>query len=312
MRGGKSDSSVSGSRGKARETEAGRPLYATLEYARAFGFKVIEIEEWRTAVLVRDIPSSSWKDALGCYPLAAIDREADLEAGLNRLREAGLVSVALVPDPVMGPSAKELEAFSVCRPFKTHYLIDRNIEAARVPQTHRRWMRKASRLCEITRVKLRENLPEWLKLYNLIVARHNVQDIQRFSPSYFRALAQMSGVDAFAAKVDGRIVAMALWVRSPEVTYYHLGASDDEGYLTHAMYGVFSAAIERYQDCRFIHLGGAAGVAQTGSGLANFKRGFANREVTAYFCGASLNPERYAVLAESRSSSFFFPAYRQT
>src|SRR4029453_12962447 len=96
----------------------GRPLYATVAYARAFGFDILDVEEWKTAVLIRQIPESSWYDATGCYPLAVIYPSADLNAGLDRLRRAGLISVALVPDPLQGPSPETLtKTFPICRPF---------------------------------------------------------------------------------------------------------------------------------------------------------------------------------------------------
>jgi Acetyltransferase (GNAT) domain len=293
--------------------QTGRSLYESIEYARAFGFGCLEVEEWGTALVTREIPGTNWRDAVGCYPLAAIDRNADLVGGLNRLRAAGLVSVALVPDPMTSPALEKLtKAFSICRVFKTHYVIDRSLARPPFPQTHRRWMRKAARMCIFARVELREKLADWMRLYDLIVARHGIEAIQRFSPAYFAALAQMSEVEAFSATVEGRIVAMALWVRSGEVVYYHLGASDEEGYRTQAMYGIFAAADEYLRDYPLIHLGGAAGTSGSQGGLASFKRGFANREVPAYFCGARLDTDRYSFLTRNLTATSFFPAYRQS
>jgi hypothetical protein len=142
-----------------------RPLYATQTYAKAFGLCSIEVDEWQTPVLVRPIPGSDWHDALGCYPLAAIAWNADLKAGLERLRAAGLVSVALAPDPLTSPPPVQLaEAFEVCRPFKTHYLIDRNAGPVCFARTHRRMIRKALKDCTFGPVDLHETLADWQKL----------------------------------------------------------------------------------------------------------------------------------------------------
>jgi hypothetical protein len=101
-------------------------------------------------------------------------------------------------------------------------------------------------------------------------------------------------------------------VREKEVAYYQLGASDSDGYEAQAMYGVIANAIAHFDDCTVFHLGGAAGLsAGEEDGLARFKRGFANHEVDAYFCGARLDPDRYAQLTKDRSATSFFPAYRQ-
>lgn len=291
-----------------------RPLYATTAYARAFGLQVLDVEEWNTAILVRPIPGTEWEDALGCYPLAVIDPNADLQGGLNYLRTSNLVSVGLVANPLVGPSPEQLEkVFSVCRRFKTHYVIDRELGAVRHSPTHRRWMRKAARECEIELVRLRDHLADWLRLYDAIIMRHQIDDIQKFGTGYFGSLAQMPEVEALAATINGRIVAMALWIRSAEAVYYHLGASDRDGYRTQAMYGIFAAANDYFCDHRLIHLGGAAGIsAERHDGLARFKAGFANRELLAYFCGACLDDQRYFALARDQPPTAFFPAYRRT
>jgi hypothetical protein len=290
-----------------------RPLYARVEYARAFGGPILDVPEWRTAVLLRSIPGTDLEDALGCYPLSVIEREGDFEGGLKRLRAAGLVSIALVPDPVTGPESLALShVFTVCRPFKLHYLIDRSLGPPDFSATHRRWMRKASRICEVSPVVLRDSLGDWTRLYGATIERHAISGLQRLSAGYFAALAEMPEVEALAARVEGETVAMALWVRSPCVVYYHLGASDRRGYETQAMYGIFAVALERFAEAPILHLGGSAGIApDTQEGLARFKRGFANREVEACFCGACLDPERYAALSKGRESAKFFPAYRE-
>ena len=78
------------------------------------------------------------------------------------------------------------------------------------------------------------------------------------------------------------------------------------------MYGILAAANEHFATCKVVHLGGAAGVTPNeGDGLARFKRGFANREVTAYFCGSCLDPARYATLIGDQPRTPFFPAYRK-
>ena len=136
-----------------------RPLFATVAYAEAFGLGSIDVPEWQTALLTRSIPGTEWFDALGCYPLTVFGPEVDLQAGRERLRAAGLVSVALVPDPIASPSPHFFSAvFEICRPFKTHYLIDRSAGPARFSATHRRWIRKASRECEVTPIQLRDSL----------------------------------------------------------------------------------------------------------------------------------------------------------
>lgn len=290
-----------------------RPLYARKDYADAFGLASIDVNEWNTALLVRPIPRSQWSDALGCYPLTALDPKADLRAGLERLRAADLVSVSLVPDPLMSPSPAQLaESFEICRPFKSHYLIDRDAGPVCFARTHRRMIRKAFKDCTFGPVDLRETLADWQRLYGHTVARHRVTGIQNFAPVYFAELAKMPEVIALAAQRHGQIIAMILWVRRGDIAYAHLEGCSPEGYKTQAIYGIFATANEYFADCHIIHFGGTAGLdSGVEDGLAYFKRGFANRQVTAYFCGARLHPDRYESLTKDRATTSFFPAYRQ-
>lgn len=294
--------------------EGSRPLYGTVEYAAAFGLGWIDVVEWQTALLTRAIPRTSWHDGLGCYPLTVFGPRADLKAGLERLRHESLVSVALVPDPVTSPGPEVLaNAFEVCRPFKTHYLVDRNAGPVRFARTHRRMIRKAIKDCTFGPVDLQVTLADWQRLYGHTVVRHGITGVQKFAPSYFEELARMPDVIALAAKHHGAIIAMILWVRSGEIAYAHLEGCSAAGYKTQAIYGIFAAANEYFADCRILHFGGTAGLSATGEdGLAYFKRGFANREVTAYFCGTCLDPERYASLSKGREGATFFPAYRES
>ena len=295
------------------EQSVTRPLFATVAYAEAFGLGTIDLPEWQTALLKRSIPGTEWFDALSCYPLTLFGQGADLAGGLERLRESGLVSVALVPDPLTSPPTESLSAaFEICRPFKTHYLIDRDAGPVHFAKNHRWSVRQAQKRCSFEQIDLAEYFEVWLELRRHTVARHQATGMHDFAAAYFRALAQMAAVTALAARHEGEIVAIILWVRNRDTVYAHLEGGSPAAYRTYATYGLIAAANEHFADCRVIHLGGAAGVEEEEkSGLAHFKRGFANREVTAYFCGSSLDAARYATLIGEQPHPTFFPAYRK-
>ncbi len=297
-------------RGKGTST---RPLFARVAYAEAFGLGSMDVPEWETALLTRTIPGTERCDALGSYPLTAFGPEPDLQGGRERLRAAGLVSVALVPDPLLSPSPHVLSAvFEICRPFKTHYLIDREAGPVHFAKNHRWSVRQAGKHCGFEAIDLRKNLEVWLALYRHTVTRHQATGMHDFGPAYFRALAEMPAVTALAARHEGEIVAIILWVRQGDIVYAHLEGGSPSAFRTYATYGLIAAANEHFANCRIIHLGGAAGLEpEERGGLVHFKRGFANREVTAYFCGSCLDPARYATLLGDQPHPTFFPAYRK-
>jgi hypothetical protein len=293
--------------------------YADPHYAEAFrGLgEAVLVPPWRTSILRRPIPhhavsGGSAHDAMGLYPLTALAAEADLAGGLAWLRDAGDVSVVLVPDPLTAPPPDALaRAFAICRPFKTHYVIDRSAGPVQPSKHHRYEIRRAQRACRVEIVPLAAWLTDWQRLYAQLAERHAIGGVAGFSPDYFRALAGWDALTAFAAFADDRPVAMALWVQRGPIAYYHLAAADEDGYRLGAAYALLAAAIEHFAAAALLHLGAGAGRDDDAdAGLSRFKRGFANRTVTAHLCGAVLDADRYAALAGARDAAAFFPAYR--
>jgi hypothetical protein len=287
--------------------------YASEAYANAFGapFRAFSVPEWQTSVLLRPIGETGREDAISCYPRTVFPPEARIGEGLARLREAGAVSVALAFDPLSVP-ARLTDIFHMARPFKKHFLIDRQQGAPVFSNHHRYEIRRAMRAVTVRKVALGDHLPRWTDLYRGLVERHGITGIQRFSNDYFAALARLPGLCAYAAVIDDRVVAMSLWVRHGERACSHLAAADDRGYRASATYLLYAAAIEDLTDCRWLDLGGTSGSEdEAASGLSRFKRGFANATAEAWLCGHVLDDAAYAALSQELPATTFFPSYRQ-
>jgi len=284
-------------------------LYASRAYAVGLaGAQAFEVPEWGACAVRRPI-DRTLADAAGVYPLAVFARGADIGAGLERLRAAGLVSVVLVPDPLLHPAGLAARDFEVCRPFKTHQLVDPAVGAFDPSKHHRDRIRRGLRRCRVERVRLADRLPEWLALYQELIERRAVSGVAAFGEAYFRMLAEQDEIVAFAASVDDAVAAMTLWFAAEGVVYNHLTASNAAGYANGANFALYGAAIEHFQGAGVINLGGGAGHSDAEDGLTAFKRGFANAEVQAHVCGAVLDPARYAALGGPAGAGFF-PAYR--
>lgn len=302
-------------------TTASTHPYATRRYAEGLAQgtgEAFELAEWSSFVLKRPIAPDPAKgpaglhDAMGVYPMTPIQAQADLKGGLDRLANEGLVSVVLVPDPLASPDEGRLAvAFSLCRPFKTHYLVD----PARGPfepiKHHRDRIRRAGRRCRVETVGLADHLPVWTELYGGLVERRAISGAAAFGEAYFAALAREPRMVALAAYVEDRIAAMTIWFEHAGVAYNHLTASDAVGYANGANYALYDAAIAHFSGAAVFNLGGGAGAQDNqDDGLAMFKRGFANGETKALLCGAILDPARYSALAYGRPQTAFFPSYR--
>lgn len=290
---------------------ADRHLYADPAYVAALaeGEDVIDLATWETALRVRPIPGSGERDAAGPYPLTVLTESADLEGGLSVLREDGLVSVVVTPDPLTAPPRAGLEAaFPHVRDFKPHYLVDPAAGPFAPIKHHRDRIRRASRRCSVGIEPLADRLDDWRRLYAGLVERRSVTGAADFGEAYFAFLAERPEITAFVARTEAGVVGMTLWFAHAGVAYNHLLAANADGYAAGASYALYDAAINHHADC-VINLGGGAGFGDGAGGLADFKRGFANREVTALICGAVLNEARYAALSAAATTDFF-PAYR--
>lgn len=284
-------------------------LYASRAYAEGLaGSAALAVPEWGAWAVRRPI-DGTLADAAGVYPLAVFAQGADLGAGLARLQAAGLVSVVLVPDPLLHPPGVLARHFEVCRPFKTHQLIDPASGAFDPSKHHRDRIRRGQRRCRIEQVRLAERLPEWLELYAGLVERRAVSGVAAFDARYFQMLAKQDQLVAFAAFVGEACAAMTLWFSAEGVVYNHLTASNAAGYANGATFALYDAAIAHFAGQGVINLGGGVGHQDRDDGLAAFKRGFANAEARAHVCGAVLDRAQHQRLGGDASGAFF-PAYR--
>ena len=287
--------------------------YRDAAYAEAlaeFG-EPMDVAPWGNFILRRPIRDGTLMDAVGLYPLLTLMPNADVPAGRRVLETAGLVSFVGVADPFESPPPEVLaREFEVCYPFKQHAIIDRRIGRPDFSKHHHYHIRRALRHSLVERLPLRDHLDRWVELYDELVEHRNISGIQRFSRRYFERLAEMPCLGCFAARQNGVIVAMTLWLRGDRIAYYHLGASSAIGYSVSASYALIAAGIEEYGDCDILNLGGVAGLADDNGGLARFKRGFANSSASAHLCGMILDRAAYDMLAADYREGQFFPAYR--
>ena len=291
-----------------------RHPYAAPAYAQALaygqGWAAADVPEWATSVLIRPIAGGGL-DAAGPYPRTPFAPAADLDGGLDRLRELGLVSAVVAPDPLAAPDLARLQAaFDVCRPFKTHLLIDR-AKGYAPSKHHRDRIRRGLRRCRVEVVSLETRLADWRALYGELAARHQISGLAAFNDPYFPMLAREPAFVAFAAFVGEAVAGMTIWFEHAGVAVSHLTAANALGYANSANYALNDAAIAHFAGAAAIDLGGGAGLDDDpADGLFQFKQGFANDRTIAHICGVVLDAPAYAALCGARPTADFFPAYR--
>ena len=268
-----------------------------------------------TWAIPRPIGQTGHWDAMGPYPVTPLEPTSDLDEVREILNAAGLVSWVGVTD-VLQPNLPRLDdIFDYTRSFKTHHLVDRSLNEPRYTKHHRYEVRRAQRTCETRVISLHAHLTAWKALYADLISRHAIGERQQFSDAYMEMLADSPDVTPIGAFVDEELVSAHLWVTGEDGVHSHLAASNPAGYRCGASYAVYDHAISHFTNHTLIDLGGVASAEDaTSSGLARFKKGFANAERTNFIVGLVGQPAVYHELCEERSDSptdpAYFPAYR--
>ena len=309
-------------RGRADADDDG-PLgtagYAHPRYAAAlseFG-TVVLLPRSGGSLLRRSIPGTDLSDLCGPYPLFACADWAALGTDLAELE--GAVSVVVVADP-LGRHDEALlrDAFpDLVRPFKRHYVADLTVPLdRRLSPNHRRNLRKVPPDLRTERVADPGTcLDDWARLYETLVARHEIRGIAAFSKASFEQQFRVPGLRAWRAEIGGATVGMVLWYVAGTFAYYHLTAVAPDGYRARCVYPLLRHALEDLaaEGVLVAELGGAAGLDDDPSdGLAAFKQGWSTGTVVAHLCGRVLDRDAYDRLSQGRSAAAaaFFPAYR--
>ena len=294
--------------------------YAHAMYAESFAQwgRPLPLPESKGWLLVRSVPMSSAKDAMGCYPLFVCQNWAGLPRDLENLN-SDIVCASLVTDPFGDYTEPFLRS---CFPdrvtaFKEHFVTDLTRDPqAFVHPHHRRNARRASNEMSVEVCpRPAQLLSTWANLYETLVRRHKIGGMTAFSERCFAAQLSVPGIVVFRATRDEETLGMLLWYRQANRAYYHLGAYSERGYELRASFALFQYAIEHFAAAgvEWLNLGAGAGTsADAQSGLGRFKAGWSTGTRTAYFCGRIFDRAKYRELtnASKHAATNYFPAYR--
>lgn len=189
-----------------------------------------------------------------------------------------LVSLTLVSDPFADEAVDALRGcFDRVQLFKQHYVVDLGLPTAGRTTRHHRYYARRARRQGIAVEKCDDPLrflDDWVRLYEVLVERHDLEGIKRFSRDSFREQLAVPGIAMFRATYQRRTVAAQIWYLQDGNAHSHLQASDRTGYRMRAAYALYAEALEWLTDrCSHAALGAAAGsVTDHDDGLAQFKR----------------------------------------
>jgi Acetyltransferase (GNAT) domain len=264
-------------------------------------------------LVVRPVPGTEHIDGIGLYPFSPLEIPLSRESLGDLLSEAGLVSLVMVTDALSQPEPWIEQSFHTVKPYKTHYVVDRQAEL-KISKHHRREIRRAVQSCQTEVIALADNLDAWCALYGDLGERRSLADHHRFPAAYFDQLSRVPGVRTIGAFNEGELVSAHIWVIDGDRAYSHLAASSDKGYRCGASYALYDHAITQFTDTMLLDLGGIPDHTGTMTGLERFKRGFANDQRTNQICGFIANARDYDRLCRNAGidceTQSYFPAYR--
>lgn len=254
---------------------------------------------------------------MGCYPLFACQDWSVLPSDIET--ESGAwVSLTLVSDPLAPVGQAELaQCFDDVRPFKEHLVVDLGQAAVQRTSRHHRYYARRALRHGITIERCDEPEPlasEFAELYEVLVARHGIVGVKRFSRESLRAQLSVPGAVMFRARRDGETLSAHVWYAHGDAAYSHLSATSEEGYAACASYALCAGALDWLAgESTVAVLGAAAGEgSDDDDGLAQFKKGWATGTRIAHLCTRIFDHSAYEELAGARAvdDGGYFPRYR--
>ena len=258
-------------------------------------------------LIVRDIPGTNARDATSPYGYPGLVGSLNsLDPNAIDWSGTGLVSAfvrhALGPSPLVG--ATERNVVQVADPA---------LSPKSRPSDRRQVRRNLEAGYELEIVPAGEATAEqragFLDVYEQTMRRAGATEHYFFGASYFDRILQAPRTWLALATAPGGVLAAAsIAAVSDGYLHYYLSGSADSHLRDSPMKNVVARLVEHSAELGLpLNLGG--GIAP-GDALEEFKRGFANRQLTWLTSELICDPHRYEELSGNRAAGDYFPAYR--
>ena len=270
-------------------------------------------------LIVREIPGTDARDATSPYgypglhspvPFRGIatkrNRRIAVDPASIDWRATDLVSVfirhALGPSPLSGFSERNVVQ-----------IADPELPPKSRPSDRRQVRRNLEDGYVLELVSGDEATPEqrsgFLAVYEQTMRRTGAAEHYLFGADYFdRVLAAPRTWLALATAPDGVLAAASIATVSDGYLHYYLSGSADSHLRDSPMKNVVARLVEHAGELGLpLNLGGGI---TPGDALEEFKRGFANRQITWLTSELVSDRERYEQLSRGHEVGGYFPAYR--
>jgi len=276
-------------------------------------------EELVGPLVVRDIPGTDARDATSPYGYPGLAHSPVPYRGIATKRNrrmidpaaidwsaTGLVSVfirhALGPSPLAGFSERNVVQ-----------IADPGLPSKSRPSDRRQVRRNLEAGYELELVPgdaaSAEQRAAFLDVYEQTMRRTAAAEHYFFGADYFARILQAPQTWlALATAPDGGLAAASIATVSDGYLHYYLSGSADSHLRDSPMKNVVARLVEHAADLGLpLNLGGGI---TPGDALEEFKRGFANRQLTWLTSELICDVEAYEQLSRGHDAGGYFPAYR--
>lgn len=257
-------------------------------------------------LIVRDIGATGERDAISPYGYPGLVPFAPLDPASIDFSATGLVSVflrhRLGTPPLSGTTARNVvQIADLALPPKSR------------PSDRRQVRKNLEAGYELKVVAGPETTAEqragFLAAYGQTMVRTGAGERYFFAAAYFDRLLEAERTWlALALAPDGSVAAASIAAVSDGFLHYYLSGSADSHLSDSPMKNILAALIDHATELNLpLNLGGGI---TPGDPLEEFKRGFANCEMTWHTSEIVCDRDAYERLSAGRDAGDFFPAYR--
>ncbi len=277
-------------------------------------------------LIVREIPGSSWRDAISPYGYPGLVGSREHARRSN----SGEAPTGMPPTPpILDPSEIDFSATGLVSIFLRHTLgtpplagtTERNVvqiaDPALPPKSRPSDRRQARRNLEAGYELALVPGPEttsgqragFLGVYEQTMRRAAAAGHYFFGPAYFdRILSADRTWLALVSAPGGELAAASIAAASDGYLHYYLSGSADSHLRDSPMKNVVARLVELSVELALpLNLGGGL---SPGDALEEFKRGFANRQEPWHTSEIICDKEKYNQLSQGHDPDAFFPSYR--
>ena len=138
-----------------------------------------------------------------------------------------------------------------------------------------------------------KSIEKFINLYNMTMQKNTALDFYYFKKEYFENLFKLQAIELHSVVYNDEIINMIIILKSNDILYYHLGATNPDYYSLNPNPFIFDCIIQNnYKRAEYLYFGGGT-TGEKDDPLLKFKQKFSALTKPFYISGKIYNEELY-------------------